>query len=55
VAFLEPFQQRAQLYLADPAQLDKVLADGAERARDIARPVLTRIFDRLGLLPRGAL
>jgi tryptophanyl-tRNA synthetase len=55
VAFLEPFQERAHTYLADPAQLDKVLADGAERARDIARPVLTRIFDRFGLLPRGAL
>jgi len=55
VAFLEPFQARAQTYLADPAQLDKVLADGAERAREIARPVLARIFDRFGLLPRGAL
>lgn len=55
VAFLEPFQERAHTYLADPAQLDKVLADGAERARDIARPVLNRIFDRFGLLPRGTL
>lgn len=54
VAFLEPFQARAQTYLSDPAQLDKVLADGAERARDIARPVLDRVYDRFGLLPRGA-
>jgi tryptophanyl-tRNA synthetase len=54
VAFLEPFQKRAQVYLSDPGQLDKVLEDGAERARAIARPVLDRIHDRFGLLPRGA-
>jgi tryptophanyl-tRNA synthetase len=54
VAFLTPFQERARTYLADPAQLDKVLADGAERARQIARPVLDRVYDRFGLLPRGA-
>jgi tryptophanyl-tRNA synthetase len=54
VAFLEPFQERAQVYLSDPGQLDKVLEDGAERARAIARPVLDRIHDRFGLLPRGA-
>ncbi|GAA1712397.1 tryptophan--tRNA ligase [Isoptericola hypogeus] len=53
VAFLEPFQARAQTYLADPAQLDKVLAEGAARAREIARPVLDRVYDRFGLLPRG--
>ena len=53
VAFLEPFQARAQTYLSDPAQLDKVLADGAARAREIARPVLDRMYDRFGLLPRG--
>jgi tryptophanyl-tRNA synthetase len=54
VAFLEPFQERARTYLSDPGQLDKMLADGAERARDIARPVLDRVYDRFGLLPRGA-
>ncbi|MCL1868820.1 MAG: tryptophan--tRNA ligase [Promicromonosporaceae bacterium] len=51
VAFLAPFQERAATYLADPAQLDKVLADGAARAREIARPVLDRVYDRFGLLP----
>jgi tryptophanyl-tRNA synthetase len=50
VAFLAPFQQRAAVYLADPAELDRVLADGAARARDIAGGVLARIFDRFGLL-----
>jgi tryptophanyl-tRNA synthetase len=54
VAFLEPFQERARTYLSDPGQLDKVLDEGAERARAIARPVLDRVYDRFGLLPRGA-
>lgn len=51
VAFLEPFQERANTYLSDPAQLDAVLADGADRAREIARPVSDRIYERFGLLP----
>ncbi|WP_129785481.1 tryptophan--tRNA ligase [Promicromonospora panici] len=51
VAFLEPFQARANMYLADPAELDRVLADGADRARSIARPVLRRMYERFGLLP----
>jgi tryptophanyl-tRNA synthetase len=54
VAFLEPFQERAGTYLSDPAQLDKVLDDGAARAREIAGGVRDRMFDRFGLLPRGA-
>ncbi|MBL0884995.1 tryptophan--tRNA ligase [Myceligenerans sp. I2] len=54
VAFLEPFQERANSYLQDPAQLDAVLADGAERARAIAQPVLERIKERFGLLPARA-
>jgi len=51
VSFLEPFQERANTYLADPAELDRVLADGADRARAIARPVLDRLYERFGLLP----
>ncbi|WP_278236803.1 tryptophan--tRNA ligase [Isoptericola sp. AK164] len=53
VAFLEPFQERANTYLSDPAELDKVLDDGAARAREIAGGVRDRLFDRFGLLPRG--
>ena len=48
--FLTPFQQRAQMYLADPAQLDAILVAGAERARALAEPTLARIYDRFGLL-----
>jgi tryptophanyl-tRNA synthetase len=52
VDFVAPFQQRVNSYLDDPAVLDDVLADGTERAREIAVGTLARIYDRCGLLPR---
>lgn len=54
VEFLTPFQEKATTYLADPAQLDAILADGAARAEAIAKPVLRRIYERVGLLPLAA-
>lgn len=51
VDFLTPFQARANEYLSDPAELDAVLARGADRARDLAQVTLDRIYDRVGLLP----
>ena len=55
VDFVRPFQERANAYLSDPAGLDDVLADGAEKARAIARGTLARIYDTVGLLPaRGS-
>ncbi|MCC2310168.1 tryptophan--tRNA ligase [Cellulomonas chengniuliangii] len=52
VDFLTPFQERVHGYLADPASLDDVLADGAERAQELASGMLDRVYDRMGLLPR---
>ncbi|EYR63869.1 tryptophanyl-tRNA synthetase [Actinotalea ferrariae CF5-4] len=51
VGFLEPFQAKVRGYLDDPAQLDAVLAEGAERARAIAGATVDRVYDRIGLLP----
>jgi tryptophanyl-tRNA synthetase len=51
VDFLTPFQARANEYLSDPAELDAVLARGAERARGLAQVTLDRIYDKVGLLP----
>jgi tryptophanyl-tRNA synthetase len=51
VDFLVPFQERVNGYLDDPAALDAVLADGADRARSIASATLARVYDRIGLLP----
>jgi len=45
------FQARADVYLSDPAELDRILARGAEKARSIASGTLSRVYDRVGLLP----
>ena len=37
--------------LADPAELDRILADGAVKARAVAADVLTRVYDAVGFLP----
>src|SRR3712207_2314133 len=50
VEALRPFQRRFAEYGADPAALDAVLADGADRAREIAGPTLERVYDRFGLV-----
>jgi tryptophanyl-tRNA synthetase len=49
-----PIQQRASEVLADPAELGRVLAGGAERARSVAAPTLATVYDRIGFLaPAG--
>ena len=53
VEFVGPVQARVKSYLDDPAELDKVLAAGAERARAVAGPTLAAVYDRMGLLPAG--
>ncbi|MBI9115172.1 tryptophan--tRNA ligase [Sanguibacter suaedae] len=45
------FQARADVYLSDPAELDRILARGAEKARSIAAGTLSRVYERVGLLP----
>jgi len=55
VEAVTPFRERVLGYLEQPETLDDVLAEGAERARDVARATLARVRDRIGLLPaRGA-
>jgi tryptophanyl-tRNA synthetase len=46
-----PFQHRMNELLGDPAELDRILAAGAERAKVVAHATVTRVFDRVGLLP----
>ena len=52
VAFLAPLQERYQALADDPSHLDAALAAGAEKAQAITAPVLTRVRDAVGLLPR---
>ncbi len=51
VEAVTPFRERALVYLDDPAQLDKVLADGAERAAELADATLADVNERVGFLP----
>lgn len=52
-AELEPVQHRYAALLADPSHLAEVLADGANRARSVARETLARAYDAVGFLPPG--
>jgi len=48
--FLRPIQERTRTYLDDPAQLDKLLAVGAEKARAVASATLATAYERVGFL-----
>jgi tryptophanyl-tRNA synthetase len=48
-----PIRARTLELLDDPAELDRVLAGNAERAAAIADATLAKVYDRIGLLPRG--
>ncbi|MGC7095794.1 tryptophan--tRNA ligase [Amycolatopsis lurida] len=50
VEFVTPVQERVKSYLDDQAELDKVLAKGAERAREVASVTLAKVYDRIGFL-----
>jgi tryptophanyl-tRNA synthetase len=51
VEFVTPFREKTLGFLDDPAQLDAILAAGAERARAVTAPTLERVYDRLGFVP----
>lgn len=50
VEWVRPFQERTRMYLDDPAQLDKILAVGAEKARSVASVTLRTVYQRIGFL-----
>lgn len=52
VAAFGPVRERALELLADPAELDRLLAGNAERAEAIASATLAKVYDRIGFLPR---
>jgi tryptophanyl-tRNA synthetase len=54
VEFVTPIKSRVDELLADPAELETVLANGAQRANDVSAKTLRRVYDRLGFLqPRS--
>ena len=50
-AFTTPLRERFDEYMADRAQLEKILADGAERARYNAHKTLSKVYRKVGFLP----
>jgi tryptophanyl-tRNA synthetase len=52
IALLEPVQRRYRELLADPGELERLLARGAEKARAAAAPTLQLMYERMGFVPR---
>jgi tryptophanyl-tRNA synthetase len=50
VAFAEPFGKRIAELLADPAEIDRILARGAEQVRPIAEATVRDVYDRVGFV-----
>jgi tryptophanyl-tRNA synthetase len=51
ISRLAPVTARMRGFIADPAQIDRILADGAERARAIADPILAETKRIVGFWP----
>ncbi len=47
--YFAPFRERRAQIVSDPAYVDRVLAEGAEKARLVARKTLARVRDAVGL------
>ena len=50
VAAVRPFQERMKELLDDPAELDRILASGAQRAGAVSAATMDRVKERIGLL-----
>lgn len=53
VAKLAPLNAEMRRLTADPAEIDRILSAGAERARAIADPILAEVYDRVGFVGRS--
>ena len=50
VAKLAPIADEMSRLMADPAEIDRILGDGAERAHAIAQPILDDVYDIVGMI-----
>jgi tryptophanyl-tRNA synthetase len=53
VEYLRPIRERYEELISDLGELDRILADGAEKAAALAEPKLAEAKDRMGLLAPG--
>ncbi len=52
VAKLTPISGEMSRLMADPAEIDHLLAKGAERAESVAQPILDQVYDIVGFVQR---
>jgi tryptophanyl-tRNA synthetase len=52
-AFATPFRERTLQLLEERTELEKILADGAARAREVAHATIDDVYAKVGLLPQG--
>ncbi len=50
VAKLSPITSEMNRLMADPAEIDRILGDGADRADALARPILEQVYDITGMI-----
>ena len=50
VSMMEPISTEMNRLMQDPAEIDRILGRGAERAEAIARPILDRTLDIMGMV-----
>ena len=54
MALLEPIQARFRELRNDPAELERMLALGAAKARESSAPTLKKMYERMGFnRPKG--
>ena len=53
LSVVEPIRDRANELLADPAELDRLLAKGAAKANEQAEKTLATVYDRVGFITAG--
>jgi len=52
VALLDPIRARYEELRGDPAELRRLLAAGADKAREVSAPTLLQMYERMGFVPR---
>ncbi|MEL0200386.1 MAG: tryptophan--tRNA ligase, partial [Aquiluna sp.] len=52
ISLVEPMQQHTKQLLEDTAELDRILATGAEKASEIAEKTLADVHAKLGFIPK---
>jgi tryptophanyl-tRNA synthetase len=52
ISLLEPVRTRYEELLGDPGELERLLARGAEKAREASAPTLAAMYERMGFVSR---